>query len=156
MTTYDERPSEQWKTIEGPAKSRKKMIRALVFLFVILAVLGFVLYEGASNALEYYVTVAQANAGRAKLGDSTFRMEGVVVPGTIVSTAEGVDFTIRYGSAEDRVIEYGNPSTLFAPNVRVIIGGHFDGSDFVSNLIMIKHTSNYVPAPAGKAVKATD
>ncbi|MHB8190605.1 MAG: cytochrome c maturation protein CcmE [Ferrimicrobium sp.] len=149
MTTYDERPPEEWKTIKGHSKSRTKMVRSLVVVFVILAALGYVLYKGATSALEYYVTVRQANSNRATLGGSTFRMEGVVVPGTITPTRVGVDFVIRSGSAEDRVIEYGNPPQLFQPNIAVIIGGHFQGNVFVSDLIMVKHSSNYVPQPQG-------
>ena len=120
------------------------MVRALVLLGIILAVLGFVLFKGASNALEYYLTVQQANSARARLSNQTFRMEGVVVPGSIDPTSSGVDFTIRYNRAEDRVIEIGNPPQLFQPNIPVIIQGHFQGNSFVSSLIMVKHSSNYV------------
>jgi cytochrome c-type biogenesis protein CcmE len=143
MTIADDATVE-WKTIEGARRSRTKMVRALLLLGLILAGLGFVLFKGASSALEYYLTVQQANAHRATLGTSTFRMEGVVVPGSIDPTPSGVDFTIRYNHAEDRVVEIGNPPQLFQPNIPVVIQGHFQGNEFISDLIMVKHSSNYI------------
>lgn len=143
MALADETAVE-WKTIEGARRSRAKMVRALVLLGLILAGLGFVLFKGASSALEYYLTVQQANANRARLGSSSFRMEGVVVPGSIDPTASGVDFTIRFNHATDRVVEIGNPPQLFQPNIPVVIQGHFQGNVFVSDLIMVKHSSTYI------------
>ncbi|MCI2976300.1 MAG: cytochrome c maturation protein CcmE [Ferrimicrobium sp.] len=143
MTLADEEYA-QWKTVEGPGRSRAKLVRSLVVLGVILAALGFVLFKGATNSLEYFLTVQQANAARAKLGDTSFRMEGVVVPGSVDPTPAGVDFTIRYNHAEDRVTEIGNPPELFQPSIPVVIQGHFQGNVFVSSLIEVKHSSNYV------------
>jgi cytochrome c-type biogenesis protein CcmE len=134
----------EWKTVPGKSGSRAKMIRSLIVLGVILAALGFVLFKGATNSLEYFLTVQQANANRAKLGDQSFRMEGVVVPGSIRTTPVGVDFTIRFNRSYDRVIDYGNPPQLFQPNIPVVIQGHFQGDAFISDLIEVKHSSNYV------------
>lgn len=120
------------------------MTRSLLVLGLILLALAYVLFKGATNSLQYFLTVQQANASRAKLGDTTFRMEGVVVPGSIVATPVGVDFTIRYSSSLDRVIDYGTPPQLFQPSIPVVIQGHFQGNAFLSDLIMVKHSSNYV------------
>ncbi len=143
MTLADEEFSE-WKTVEGPGRSRAKLIRSLVVLAVIFVALGFVLFKGATNSLEYFLTVQQANAARAKLGNQSFRMEGVVVPGSVDPTPAGVDFTIRFNHSEDRVTEIGNPPQLFQPSIPVVIQGHFQGNVFVSSLIEVKHSSNYV------------
>lgn len=135
---------EEWRPPAPAGKSRAKMVRSLVVLGLILVALAYVLFKGATNSLEYFLTVQQANANRAKLGNTAFRMEGVVVPGSIVTTPVGVDFTIRYSGSADRVIDYGNPPQLFQPNIPVVLEGHFQGNAFLSDVIMVKHSSNYV------------
>jgi len=112
---------------------------------VILAALGFLLYEGLGNALDYYEPVNQAVATRAQLGSSTFRMEGVVVPGTVRKTTDGTDFSIRAGGVTERVVNIGTPPQLFQPNIKVVVVGHFSGEEFLSNQIMVKHSSDYIP-----------
>jgi len=130
------------------------MLQSLVLFAAILVALVVVLAMGAKSALEYYLTVPQALAKRATLAGQTFRMEGIVVPGSIQSTPEGVDFALRYDRAVARVVEIGNPPQLFQPSIPVVVQGHFEGSTFVSNLIMVKHTSSYVAAHPNRIADA--
>lgn len=142
--TLDDR--DDWKTVPSARRTRRRMIQSLVLFGAILVALVVVLAMGAKSALEYYLTVPQALAKRTVLAGQTFRMEGIVVPGSIQATPEGVDFALRYDHAVARVIEIGNPPQLFQPSIPVVVQGHFEGSAFVSNLIMVKHTSSYVAA----------
>ncbi len=146
MAALPEVRETEWKTVPLARRTRRRMVGAIAAVAVILLALVGVLAEGAKNALEYYVTVQQALAQRRTLGSQTFRMEGIVVPGTIRETPEGVDFAMRYNDAVARVVEVGNPPELFQPSIPVVVQGHFDGSVFVSDLIMVKHTSSYVAA----------
>ena len=38
----------------------------------------------------------------------------------------------------------GSPPDLFQPDIPVIAVGHFAGSAFVSDQILVKHSSNYI------------
>jgi len=126
------------------ARSKKRKVRLIVAGVVLVGAFVFLLTMGLTNSLNYYETVNQALAQRAKLGDTTFRMEGVVAPGTIHPTDVGVDFTVESGDVREPVVETGQPPQLFQPGVPVVMVGHFDGTFFASNQILVDHTSQYV------------
>jgi len=116
---------------------------------VLVGALVFLLVEGLGSSLDYFDTVDQALAHRATLGTSTFRLEGVVVPGTIRRTAVGTDFTVSEGIERVPVHNVGSPPELFQQNIPVVVVGHFAGVGselFMSNQIMVKHSANYIAA----------
>ncbi len=115
------------------------------------AVLGFVLYKGLADSINYYDTVNVALANRASLGTGTFDLEGTVVPGTVRQTAKGTDFTISSAGASMTVVNVGSDPQMFKPGIPVVVVGHFARSVFASNQIMVKHSATYAPAPAKQA-----
>lgn len=141
-------PGIDWKRLDptGTKRRSNKSIKVVAIVLFFIAGFGFLLFKGLGNALQYFYTAQQAVQMRATLGSSTFRLEGVVVPGTIKTNATGVDFSVRFASAVVPVVEVGVPPQLFQPNVPVVVVGHFAGQVFKSDQIMIKHSSNYVAA----------
>lgn len=142
-------------TIERPragpeSSTRRRTRRRLWFVAAVLVgALVFLLVEGLGSSLEYFDTVDQALAHRATLGTSTFRLEGLVVPGTIRRTAVGTDFTVAEGVERVSVQNVGSPPELFQQNIPVVVVGHFarSGSElFLSNQITVKHSTNYIAA----------
>ncbi len=119
----------------------------LLAVFVLLAVaLVFLLVEGLGSSLDYFDTVSQAMDHRQALGTQTLRLEGTVVPNTIHATAAGSDFAICQGPDVVHVTNTGSPPGLFKARVPVVVVGHFTSvtsDDFVSNSILIKHSSTY-------------
>lgn len=116
---------------------------------MLVGALVFLVAEGLGSSLEYFDTVDQALAHRATLGTSRFRLEGLVVPGTIRRTAVGTDFTVAEGAERVPVHDVGSPPELFGRNVPVVVVGHFarSGSElFLSNQIMVKHSADYIAA----------
>jgi cytochrome c-type biogenesis protein CcmE len=113
---------------------------------VLAAAFAFLLVKGLGSSLDYYLTVDQAVHQKASLGTRDFRLEGVVVPGTVHNTAGGVDFTVRSNGVSEEVSNTGTPPQLFQPNIPVVVVGHFSGSGFDSNQIMVKHSSSYIAA----------
>jgi cytochrome c-type biogenesis protein CcmE len=147
MTTIDteKRPGEE-KTSPAPQlrrRSRKKL-RFWVAGAVLLSAFGFLLAEGISNSLNYFETVNQAVKMRAVLGTTTFRLEGLVVAGSIHRTTTGVDFTVESSGISEAVVETGQPPQLFQPDIPVVLVGHFAGPFFASDQIMVDHTSQYI------------
>jgi cytochrome c-type biogenesis protein CcmE len=126
----------------------------LWFVFALLAAaFVFLLAEGLGSSLNYFDTVDQALAHRATLGTTTFRLEGVVVPGTIRSTARGTDFSIAEGPHVVEVANTGSPPQLFAASIPVVVIGHFTSDtslSFVSNGILVKHSATYVAKYPGR------
>src|ERR1700729_968501 len=131
-----------------PPVKRSKINRRVLVVFALLVVaLVFLLVEGLGSSLDYFDTVDQALANKHSLGTQTFRLEGTVVPGTIHPTAAGSDFTICQGPHVIHVSNTGSPPQLFGSRVPVVVVGHFasdTSAAFVSNSILIKHSSTYI------------
>lgn len=141
-------------TGERPRRPRPRHRLRLALVFAVLgAALVFLLVEGLGSSLNYFDTVDQAVAHKSSLGTTTFRLEGVVVPGTISRTAQGADFVVSEGPQRVAVQNSGSPPQLFQPDIPVVVVGHFEsvGSDvFVSNQIMVKHSAQYIAANPGR------
>ena len=132
------------------SSTRRRTRRRLWFVAAVLvAAFVFLLVEGLGSSLDYFDTVDQALAHRGTLGTSTFRLEGLVVAGTIRRTAVGTDFTVSEGVEQVSVDNVGSPPELFAQDIPVVVVGHFAGSGselFLSNQIMVKHSPDYIAA----------
>ena len=125
-------------------------LRYAVVGLVLVGALGFLVAKGLGTALNFYLPADQAVAQRASLGTRTFNLEGVVERGSIHPTANGVDFVVTSGAARVRVQNSGSPPDLFQPEIPVIAVGHFDGSTFVSDQILVKHSSDYIAQHPGR------
>jgi cytochrome c-type biogenesis protein CcmE len=122
-------------------------LRLWVVAAVLAGALVFLLVEGLGSSLDYFDTVDQALAHKSTLGTSSFRLEGVVVPGTIHATSTGATFTVAEGGRSVPVHNVGSPPQLFQSDIPVVVVGHFasPASDtFESDAIMVKHSANYI------------
>jgi cytochrome c-type biogenesis protein CcmE len=122
-------------------------------VLVILAALGFLLARGLANAMDYYLTAKQAVAQRAELGDKDFRIQGKVMPG-VHQVGSRLDFSITSSHVAVAIISTGSPPQLFKVGLPVVLEGHWRGDTFLSDQIMVQHSSNYVEAPKAKAKTA--
>ncbi len=146
-------------TIERPrptegSSTRRRTKRRLWFVgAVLVGALVFLLVEGLGSSLNYFNTVDQALAQRSSLGTSTFRLEGLVVPGSIERTAQGADFAVSEGSNRVVVHDVGSPPELFQQDIPVVVVGHFASPStplFLANQVMVKHSANYIASHPGR------
>ncbi|MHB8263454.1 MAG: cytochrome c maturation protein CcmE [Acidimicrobiales bacterium] len=126
--------------------AKRRRLRLVVVAVVFFSALGFLLYEGIGSALNYYLTVPQALAQKESLGSRSFRLEGVVAPGSIRKAHDGVDFAVTGGGHRVDVLAAEQPPQLFQVGIRVVLVGHFQANYFWTNRIMVKHSSVYAPA----------
>ena len=147
-------PVTERRATPVPSAGRRRTRRRLwLVAAVLVGALVFLLVEGLGSSLDYFDTVDQALAHRGTLGTSTFRLEGVVVPGSIRRTAVGTDFAVSEGAARVEVHNTGSPPELFQQNIPVVVVGHFAGAPsalFVSNQVMVKHSATYIAAHPGR------
>lgn len=126
---------------------------ALVCVLLAVAV-ALVLYKGLLSSLNYFDTVDQALDHRAQIGTSSIRLEGIVVPGTVHSVADGASFTLSGADGRTvRVVNVGSPPQLFQPNIPVVVVGSFataTSTRFDSTQILIKHSASYVAQHPGR------
>lgn len=111
---------------------------------VVLAALGFLVFQGLGNATLYFRTADEAVAQRQQLGDRRFRIEGDVVEGSVRQVGNDVSFTLVKNSVEVPVQHKGDPPELFRPGIPVVLEGRFQGDHFSSDRILVKHSETYV------------
>jgi cytochrome c-type biogenesis protein CcmE len=127
-----------------PTVAPKHTSRYVVVGLVLVGALGFLLLKGLGSALNFYIPADQAVAQKATLGDKTINLEGVVAPGSIHSTTDGVNFVVTSGAVHLAVHNTSSPPQLFQGNIPVIAVGHFHGDTFLSDQILVKHSSTYI------------
>jgi len=111
---------------------------------VVLAALGFLVFQGLGNATLYFRTADEAVAQRAQLGERRFRIEGDVVDGSVRKSGNDVSFMLTSKSVEVPVRHRGDPPELFRPGIPVVLEGRFEGDHFASDRILVKHSETYV------------
>ncbi len=128
----------------GGPRRRPGRWRLWVVGAVLVGAFAFLLVEGLGSSLNYFETVDQALAHKTMLGTQTFRLEGVVVPGTVHRIPGGVAFVASGTVDKVDVVNHGNPPQLFQPDIPVVVVGHFSGGSFVSDQLIVDHTAQYV------------
>ena len=99
-------------TAPRPRAQLQSRRRYWIACAVILAALGFLIVRGLGNATVYFKTADEAVAQKATLGTHRFRVEGLVVGGSIKQHGtSGVDFTIAGKNVEVPIVHSGNLAT---------------------------------------------
>ena len=113
---------------------------------IIVAALGFLVFRGLGNATLYFRTADEAVAQHDRLGTRRFRIEGVVVRGSVLERAGALEFRIESKGTVVAVVHRGNQPGLFKPGIPVVLEGRFapDSSTFESDRILVKHSEKYV------------
>jgi len=111
---------------------------------IVVGVLGFLVFQGLGNATVYFRTADEAVAQRSSLGTRRFRLEGTVVSGSVAETRGDVAFRVANNGVEVPVVHRGDPPEMFRPDIAVVLEGHFRGTTFASDRILVKHSETYV------------
>lgn len=121
-------------------------------LLAVLMGLGVVVYQGLTSASLYFYNADEAVAQRDELGDKRFRLQGMVLGGSLESTEDGVDFTVAYNRTQVDVHHDGDPPELFQPGIPVVLEGRWDpsGDFFASDTIRVKHSEQYEAENEGR------
>lgn len=111
---------------------------------VVVAALGFLVFQGLGNATLYFRTADEAVTQKGQLGERRFRIEGDVVGGSVQRVGDDVSFMLTSKSVEVPVRHKGDPPELFRPGIPVVLEGRFQGDTFSSDRILVKHSETYV------------
>jgi cytochrome c-type biogenesis protein CcmE len=152
MALTDSPPMEAVPAAAAVGGRRRALLgsrrRQMVAGLVVAAAIAFVVAEGLGNATQYYQTVPQALAAKAKLGTGQFRIMGYV-DDDVHQVGHTTVFSIHWAGATAQVVDTADPPELFKATVPVVLEGHWDKTAdvFDSDLIMVKHTAAYTPPP---------
>lgn len=118
---------------------------------VIAAALAFILYQGLSSNLVYYITPSELLAKGAQAQGQDFRLGGQVRPGS-VHVAHGmhtVSFILQDPKGAVRVLSEGIPPPMFRAGAGVVVEGRFSHGLFTATTLMVKHCASYRPPTPG-------
>lgn len=138
MTELDLTPST------AEARPRRRW-RNWVILGGLAIVAGFVLFQALTSARVFFLNVDEAVAQKADLGSEVFRLQGTVVDEPSTDADGSLRFTVAFGGEEAEVRHVGDePSNLFRLGQAVVAEGHWDGDEFRSSQVLVKHSEEYV------------
>ena len=147
---FDSDPSELDLTPRTPGRGpaavgSSRSIRNIAVVTVLVAVLGFVLYQALTSARVFFYNVDEAVEQRSELEDRTFRMQGTVVSDEGLDETGALLFTIAFGDETAEVRHTGDePSGLFEIAQKVVVEGRWEDDVFHSHQILVKHSEEYV------------
>ena len=119
--------------------------RQVIAGLVVASAVAFLLAEGLSSATVYFKTADQAVADRGALGTKPFRIEGTVL-NDVRQVGKITRFDIFANGVTVPVADTDQPPELFKPGIPVVLEGHWQGSVYAADQIMVKHTASYTEA----------
>jgi cytochrome c-type biogenesis protein CcmE len=134
-------------------KPRHKRIAAIGLGVVALGVAAALVLAAFQKNLVFFFTPSQVAANEAPQG-RTFRIGGMVVPGSLKREGVNVEFTVTDTAKSMRVTYRGQLPDLFREGKGVVAQGRL-GADgmFRASEVLAKHDENYMPPEAADAVK---
>ncbi len=131
-----------------PRASLASRRRLYVASAILVAAIGWLLWQGLGNATVFFKTADEAVAQRASLGTRRFRIEGAVVAGSVHRNGNQVSFLIQNNGVAVPIINDGDAPELFQDGIPVVLEGHFSAAapapaTFLSDRIIVKHTASY-------------
>ena len=134
-------------------KPRHKRMAAIGLGVVALGVAAALVLAAFEKNLVFFFTPSQVAAHEAPQGRS-FRIGGMVVPGSLKREGVNVEFTVTDTAKSMRVTFRGQLPDLFREGKGVVAQGQL-GADgvFRASEVLAKHDENYMPPEAADAVK---
>jgi len=134
-------------------KPRYKRMAAIGLGVVSLGVAAALVLAAFQKNLVFFFTPSQVAANEAPQGRS-FRIGGMVVPGSLKREGVNVEFTVTDTAKSMRVTYRGQLPDLFREGKGVVAQGQL-GADgmFRADEVLAKHDENYMPPEAADAVK---
>lgn len=134
-------------------KPRHVRLLGLLAMLALLALAGGLVLQAFRQNLVFFVTPTEIARGEAPAG-SRFRLGGLVAPGSVQRSADGLTrFAITDG-ARDVAVSYRGPlPDLFREGKGVVAQGRLNGLGFIADEVLAKHDENYMPPEAAAALQ---
>ncbi|MBT8163989.1 MAG: cytochrome c maturation protein CcmE [Acidimicrobiia bacterium] len=113
-------------------------------LLVVLG--GFILTFTLNDSFVYYMTPTEALDAKVEFEEGRrFRLSGVVVAGSVEELNAGVRFLAQEpdGSTTVTVVHTRAAPELFQDDIEVVVEGAWEGDEFHSDFMLIKHDEEY-------------
>ena len=152
MSNYDDPESSDAESPEGgldltprsaaaPRSGGAKKLGMWGVFVAIVAAVGFLGYSLVGASM-YFYNVDEAVAQRDEIGDKRIRLQGNVIEGSVVEGSR-LRFVLSYNSVEVDVEHTGDVPDLFGPSIPLVVEGRFEGEEFHSDRVLVKHDETY-------------
>ena len=124
----------------------RRLVLAVAAIAVSVAVLAFLAFGGIGENLVYYWSPTELRAAGDEAVGATIRLGGLVEPGSIDRSDDGLTlkFTVTDGEASVPIVTSSVPPAMFREGIGVVVEGTVrrDGS-FETNRLLVKHDNQY-------------
>jgi cytochrome c-type biogenesis protein CcmE len=134
--------------------TRGKKIGMIVSLLIVISAVGYLAFGNFGKNLVYFFTPSEVTAFTPDYYGKKVRVGGLVVKGSlkVVPDTLKINFELTDGAATIPVTFEGIPPDLFKEGQGAVVEGYWDaGKRFHSNLIMAKHSEDYMPIELKRA-----
>ncbi len=121
-------------------------MKPVLVSFVILAVIGYLIYAGLRDTMTYYLTVSEVLASTIEIGNEPIRVGGLVSPSSVQWDPRDLklSFTLEENESSLAVDYQGVIPDSFKPGIEVVLEGIYSGNgQFKATTIMPKCASKY-------------
>jgi cytochrome c-type biogenesis protein CcmE len=134
-------------------KPRHKRIAWIALGLAALGVASALVLSAFNENLVFFFTPTQVAAHEAPVG-RTFRIGGMVVPGSLKREGVEVRFVVTDTAKEIPVVYRGQLPDLFKEGKGVVAQGSLGANGvFTAREVLAKHDENYMPPEAAHAVE---
>jgi len=134
-------------------KPRHKRMAAIALGVIALGVATALVLQAFQKNLVFFFSPTQVAAKEAPLG-RTFRIGGIVEPGSVKRNGVDVSFTVTDTAKTIPVVYRGSLPDLFREGKMVVAQGQLQADGvFHAREVLAKHDENYMPPEAKEAVE---
>ncbi|HYD11046.1 MAG TPA: cytochrome c maturation protein CcmE [Acidimicrobiales bacterium] len=130
-------------------------MKIFVAIALIAGAIAFLLVKGLGDATTYYRTADEAVS---EPEGKRFRLEGVVVSGSVDEGEGAFDFTVEANCERVDVHHTGSEPELFQEGIPVVLEGEWGAGKRVyeSDRIILRHTEEYTDDPERQRAAAEE
>jgi cytochrome c-type biogenesis protein CcmE len=130
-------------------------MKVFIAIALIAGAIAFLVVKGLGDATTYYRTADEA---ASEPEGKRFRLEGIVVSGSVDEGDGEVDFTVEANCVSVPVHHTGSEPELFQEGIPVVLEGEWGrGKDvYESDRIVIRHTEEYTDDPEQQRAAAEE
>ena len=128
------------------SERNRRRILAVVAIMVAAGVLAFLAFGGIGENLVYYWSPTELEASGDKALGATIRLGGLVEPGTIQHSEDGLTlkFAVTDGEASIPISTKSVPPAMFREGVGVVVEGSVNrAGQFETQRLLVKHDNQY-------------
>ncbi len=139
---------------KGRGKSANKQTKCIVGGFIIVLVVGYLIFTGIQGSTAPYLTVTELQSRGPSIYERNVRVTGVVQEGSIDWNAQDLvlKFEIADGSGHLPVVYKGLRPDMFQDGAQVVVEGRYtEGGTFEAYNLVLKCPSKYEEAATATA-----